>query len=232
MPKLLQPLLAAAITCSLATPALANPYVHGFRHMSQMTAQQPETPPPAPEVQPVPAPGPAPIAQPYPAQPYPAQPQPQQQPYYGPQPYPPQPAPAPYPPPRSRRKGMMVGGWTMLGASYLFTAVTGAIIADVCDNDQPCDRVGYFMLIPVAGPFIAIGPSQTASGSIFLGLSGVVQTAGLIMGIVGTAQFVADGRQQQMVLNNDGVRLTRNLRMNVNSAPRAAGAVLGLHYRF
>lgn len=226
MPKLLQPLLAAVITCSLATPALANPYGHGFRHMAQVTAQDPTTPPPSSEVQPAPAPAPAPIAQPYPAQPY-AQPQPQ--PYYGPQPYPPQPAPA-YEQPRGRRKGMMIGGWTMLGASYLLTAVTGAVLADACPNDRPCDRVGYYMMIPVAGPFIAIGPSQSATGSAFLGLSGLVQTAGLILGIVGTAQFVADGRQQQTVLNNDGFRLTRNLRANINS--RAAGAVLGLHYRF
>lgn len=231
MPKLLSPLLAAAVSLSIATPALASPFASGFRHMSQQSAQDPAAPAPDPNAAPAPAPGPAPVAQPYAG----PQPYPQQQPYYGPQPYGAQPQPQPYPnlpPPRSRRKGMMIGGWTMLGASYLLTAVTGAVIADVCDNDTRCDRVGFYMLIPVAGPFIAIGPAESASGSIFLGLSGVVQTAGLIMGIVGTAQFVADGRQQQTVLNNDGFRITRRLRMNASSTPRTPGGMVGLHYRF
>ena len=219
MRKLLSPILVAALTASLATPALASPYGHVFRHMSQEPAPAPE---PAPE------PGPV-VAQPAPA---PVGPQP----YYEPQPYPVQPAPAPAPAePRGRRKGMMIGGWVMFGSSYLLTALVGAGIADgkgICSDPARCERLGYYMMVPVAGPFMAIGPSNTASGSIFLGLSGIVQTAGLVMGIVGTAQFVADGRRQQMVLNGDGFRLSRNLRMNAGSTPRTPGAMLGLHYRF
>jgi len=187
MSKLLSPIVAAALTCTLATPAIASPFAHGFGHMSQETA-------------PVPAPGPAPVAQPY-TQPYaqPVAPQPvAPQPYYGPQPYPQQPVvygPPPYqgPPPEaapSRRKGMMVGGWTMLGVSYVFTSLTGAIMADVCHSTSPCKRVGYYMLIPVAGPFIAIGPAEKATAKVFLGFTGAIQLAGLIMGIVGTVLLV------------------------------------------
>jgi len=140
------------------------------------------------------------------------------------------------PPPRSPRKGLMIGGWTMLGASWLFTALVGAIISDsktICEDPARCQRLGYYMMIPVAGPFMAIGPSNTATGSIFLGLSGVFQTAGLIMGIAGTAQFAADRRQQQqMVLNHDGLRLTRRgLRINASPSARG-GAMVGLSYRF
>ena len=133
------------------------------------------------------------------------------------------------------RKGLMIGGWTMLGASYLFTALVGAIISDsktICEDPARCQRLGYYMMIPVAGPFIATGPSDSATGSIFLGLTGVIQTAGLIMGIVGTAQFVADGRRNQSVMNSDGFRLTRR-GLRVNASPTArGGAMVGLHYRF
>jgi len=225
MSKFLAPVVAATVTCTLATPVLASPYAHGFKYMAQETA---------------PAPGPAPVAQPAPRQPYPPQPYPPQpvapQPYYGPQPYPQQ---QPYygPPPaeeverpRRRGRGMMVGGWTMLGVSYVFTSLTGAIMADLCKSTAPCRRVGYYMLIPVAGPFIAIGPAQTATGKIFLGFTGAIQAAGLIMGIVGTAQYVADGRQARV--NADGLRVARNLRVNASPTGRHAGAMIDFHYRF
>ena len=236
MSKLLAPFVAATVTCTLATPVLASPYAHGFKYMAQETA---------PAAAPAPAPAPAPVAQPYPPQPYPPQPYPQQpyaaqpvapQPYYGPQPYPQQ---QPYygPPPaqeveapRRRGKGMMVGGWTMLGVSYVFTSLTGAIMADLCKSTAPCRRVGYYMLIPVAGPFIAIGPAESATAKIFLGFTGAIQAAGLIMGIVGTAQYVADGRQAR--INADGFRVARNLRVNASPTGRHAGAMIDFHYRF
>lgn len=227
LPAAFTTVLASALALSIAAPAAASPYGHVFRNMAQE--------PVSGEVQPTPtpAPGPAPIAQPY-ANP---QPYPGPQPYAEPQPYPPAyPGPAPAAEaPRSRRKGLMIGGWTMLGASYLFTALVGAIISDsktICEDPARCQRLGYYMMIPVAGPFIATGPSNTATGSIFLGLVGVVQTAGLIMGIAGTAQFVADGRRNQTVMNNDGFRLTRRgLRVNASPTTRG-GAMVMLNYRF
>ncbi len=225
IPAVLTSVLASALALSIAAPAAASPYGHVLRSMSQE---------PGPTAV---APAPAPVAQPYPApQPYPGpQPYATASPYPEPQPYAPGPAPM-APPPRSPRKGLMIGGWTMLGASWLFTALVGAIISDsktICEDPARCQRLGYYMMIPVAGPFMAIGPSNTATGSIFLGLSGVFQTAGLIMGIAGTAQFAADRRQQQqMVLNHDGLRLTRRgLRINASPSARG-GAMVGLSYRF
>lgn len=228
MPSL-SPVLAALVSFTIATPVLASPIAHGLPAMAQETAPAPA---PGPIVaQPVPAPGP--VAQP---QPYPPQPQP----YYGPQPapqpyYATEPAPV-YAGPKKRRKGMMVGGWVMLGGSYLFTALTGAIIADgkgVCSEPERCNRVGTYMLIPVAGPFIAIGPSNTAVGSFFLGFAGLTQVAGLVMGIAGTAMYVADGRAQEMAfMNRDGLRLTRRLRLNASPSARYDGGMLGLNYRF
>ena len=226
IPAVFTSMLASVLALSIAAPAAASPYGHVFRNMTQEPAPGEVAPAPAP------APGPAPVAQPY-ANP---QPYPGPQPYANPQPYPPYPGPAPAPEaPRSRRKGLMIGGWTMFGVSYLLTALIGAVISDsktICADPARCQRLGYYMMIPVAGPFIATGPSNTATGSIFLGLVGVAQTAGLVMGIVGTAQFVADGRRHQSVMNNDGFRLTRR-GLRVNASPTArGGAMVGLHYRF
>lgn len=220
--SVLASVLASSLALTIAAPAAASPYGHVFRNMTQEPAPGEVAPAPAP------APGPAPVAQPY------ANPQPY--PYANPQPYPPYPGPAPAPEaPRSRRKGLMIGGWTMFGVSYLLTALIGAVISDsktICADPARCQRLGYYMMIPVAGPFIATGPSNTATGSIFLGLVGVAQTAGLVMGIVGTAQFVADGRRHQSVMNNDGFRLTRRgLRVNASPTTRG-GAMLSLNYRF
>lgn len=224
-------LLASVLALSIAAPAAASPYGHVFRNMTQEPVAPDVAPAPAPAPAPTSAPAPGPYANP---QPYPAQPQPypaNPQPYADPNDNNGYPAPAT----RSRRKGMMIGGWTMLGASYLFTALIGAIISDsktICEDPARCQRLGYYMMIPVAGPFIATGPSDSATGSIFLGLTGVIQTAGLILGIVGTAQFVADGRRNQSVMNNDGLRLTRR-GLRVNATPTArGGAMVGLNYRF
>jgi hypothetical protein len=234
-------LLTAALSLTLATPALASPFGHVLPAMAQQpgpTAQPVAQPQPYPQPQPQPVAQPQPYPQPQPqpvAQPQPY-PQPQPQPYYAPQPYPPQPAPY-APPPPTRRRALMVGGWSLLAGSYLFTALIGAVVSDTkqwaCPEQERCNRIGTYMLIPVAGPFIAIGPSESAVGSFFLGFAGIAQTAGLIMGIAGTAQFVADGRrQQQMALNADGFRLSKRLRINAAPTARYDGGMLRFNYRF
>lgn len=231
--KLLSPVLAAIFVATSAAPALASPYARSTANLAlrTATAQDPSAPPPV-ETQPQPygTPQPAPQPQPY------AQPQPY--PYAQPQPYPyaqPQPYAEPPPPPRKRRAGLMISGWVMFGASYIGTAAIGAGLVDAngfaCADDYArCHAVGRYMLIPVIGPFLAIGPSESALGSIGLVFAGLVQTAGLAMGIAGTAMFVADGKAQRQALNQDGLRLTKRLRMN--ASPRIGGATLGLNMRF
>jgi hypothetical protein len=129
----------------------------------------------------------------------------------------------------------MISGWVMFGVTYLGTAAIGAGLVDAngyaCRDDYArCHAVGRYMLIPVAGPFIAVGPSESALGSIFLVFAGIAQTAGLAMGIAGTAMYVADGKAQRQVLNADGLRLTK--RMRLNAGTRLGGATLGLNMRF
>jgi len=239
--KLLCPALAAIIVATSASPALASPYARDVPNLAMRTADvdaqdvaaQPQ-PQPQPQPYAQPQPQPQPYAQP---QPYPyAQPQPY--PYAQPQPYPyaqPGPYQEPPPPPRRRRSGMMISGWVVFGVSYIFSAAIGAGLVDAhgyfCRDDYArCHAVGRYMLIPVAGPFIAIGPSDSALGSVSLAFAGLAQTAGLVMGIVGTAMFVADGKAQRQAFNADGFRLSKRLRMN--AGPRLGGATLSLNMRF
>ncbi len=222
---------AVVVSFGLSTPAFANPVARGLPAQALQPADvavEVETGPAPAEPQPAP---PQPYAQPYagPApQPYYDQPGPQ--PYYGP------PGPQPYqepPQPPKRRKGMMIAGWSLLAGSYIFTAVVGAVISDaksLCGDPERCRRLGNYMLIPVAGPFMAIGPSQTATGSATLGFVGLVQTAGLIMGIAGTVMFVADGKAHRQAFNRDGLRLGKRLRLQ--AGPTYDGASMGLRYRF
>lgn len=194
--------------------------------------------------EPAPAPAPAPAPQPYAGQPTPA-PQPYADP--GPQPYA-QPGPAPYaqpgpyqpPPPQQRRrgKGMMIGGWTLFGASYLTTAMIGAIISDTtstCDNvtgeDDICNRHrGAALFVPVVGPLIGIRSfDETAIGAMFGVVSFLAQSAGLAMGIAGTVLFVRDGKQRRAA-QQAGLHLGRGV--HLRAAPRLDGATLDLSYRF
>ena len=62
---------------------------------------------------------------------------------------------------------------------------------------------------------------------------GLIQLAGLTMGIVGTVQFVRDGREPRHV-GIDGLKLGRrgNLRLNAQPTRFLDGGTLQLGYRF
>ncbi len=169
--------LVAVLGCTLAAPASASPFAHAFKSMSQGPAPAPTAPAPV-------APGPI-VARPYEGpvvQPYPLQ-------YAGP-------PPAPTPPNRS----LMISGWALLGASYAVTALVGAGIADGrqrCHDPARCERVGYSLLIPLAGPFMAIEPAEHDLAEIFLGFGGVIQVAALIQAIAGTALFIGQSNRRR-----------------------------------
>ena len=126
-----------------------------------------------------------------------------------------------------RRKGLMIAGMTIFGASYLPTAFTGAQIYDWCSNNKTgadrksCRETGQLLMIPVAGPFMAINDADNATEGYFLALTGAVQTAGLLMGVIGTAQYMRDGRRNDRI-NAQGVRVAKGLRVGAGS----------LNYRF
>jgi hypothetical protein len=91
------------------------------------------------------------------------------------------------------RVGLIVGGAVTFGVTYLLTALSGAIVADVgsipatgcktaCSSAKP-------LLIPLAGPWIVLPnvTNSTATGSFFLVIDGLVQAAGIGMIIGGIA---------------------------------------------
>jgi hypothetical protein len=196
-----------SISVSLPSIALAGP--------PELPPEQPVAPAPAPEpapvmVQPAPQPQPAPAPQPAPQpgweQPG-AQPQPQPQPTWGPPPPTYQPMPQPQPlPPRgpnpNRGLGLMIAGFSVFGFSYLLTAVGGAVSID---SGSP--EIGQPLFIPIAGPFIAGSRQSSATLGLGLGFVGVIQLAGLGMGVGGAAVFGSARRKARLSASAGGLQL-------------------------
>ena len=124
-------------------------------------------------------------------------------PVYGPQPYGPQPysaridapeeisdfddtRPVPYGYTKvSRaRKGLIIGGAVTLGSVYLFTTFVAAVADDINKADGSTADVTP-LYVPVVGPFLEIGQTNSSTARFYLTLSGLGQTAGAIMLIYG-----------------------------------------------
>lgn len=231
---------AAALAVTLACPEVfASPWGHVPSNLAfRSSAQQPTETTVVVESGPAPA-APPPVA-PAPAQPYadPAAPVVAEgpQPYADPGSQPTAVAYAPPPPmPRKRRKGLMVGGWVMFGSSYLATAFVAAIVHDTCNltRNPNCKNAAAFSLIPAIGPFMAIPYMETdaITPKALMAFPALVQIAGLTMGIIGTVQFVRDGREPRYV-GVDGLKLGNKLRLGVAPTRYLDGGTLTLGARF
>lgn len=214
--------LAVGLTISWSVPAVAlaaPPALPEEQPATQPAPAQPAAEQPVavqPAAQPAPAaqpqPQPQPAAQP---QPQPTQPQPQGQPqviYQQPPPptYQQQPQPVPPPQPvqptynRNRGLGMTVAGFSIFGVSYLISAISATVAIDTGDPQ----RLGRPLLIPVAGPFISAARSPSATLGFGLGFVGVIQLAGLGMGIGGAVMLGKARRNApQMSFTPGGVKL-------------------------
>ncbi len=112
------------------------------------------------------------------------------------------PAPIAPPPPRvnpNRGLGLTVAGFSMFGVSYLITAASGTVAIDAGSPE-----VGRPLLIPVAGPFIAATRVGTATGGFGLAFVGVVQLAGLAMGIAGSVKLAKSRREARFAASSGG----------------------------
>lgn len=162
--------LALALALALPAPALATP--------PEQTTTDPAVAPTDPNTQPQPQPY-DPAAQPYvdPA----TQPQPVPAPVYAQPQYPPVPPP---PPNRNRGLGLMIAGISVFSISYLISVGAGVIMIDA-NNPE----IGRPLLIPVAGPFVAIGRAGSATAGLGLAFAGIAQLAGFGMGVGGGVWF-------------------------------------------
>jgi hypothetical protein len=197
-------------TMSHSTGRSLTSFVLGFTLVVPATASAGQ-----PDASTTTAPAVAPAPQPDPAlQPQPA-PQPQPDPGLQPQPDPSagavpapvyQPAPAqpgPQPlPNRNRGLGLMISGFSVFSIAYIISAVTGVIMIDT-NNEE----IGRPLLIPVAGPFIAINRTRTALGGFGLGFVGIVQLAGFGMGVGGAVMFGRARHQAQLSAGPGGLQL-------------------------
>jgi hypothetical protein len=150
------------------------------------------------------------------------------------------------PPPPRRRKGLMIGGWTAFGTIYLVTAaVTGIVVGldgydpypSPCTEDSPCypdpgiPRAIRRMYVPVIGPFLALPVGDSHRERFQIVLPGVLQLVALSLAIVGTVQFVRDGRARR-VADVDGLKLGKRLRLGVTPTRFLDGGALTLGGRF
>jgi hypothetical protein len=114
----------------------------------------------------------------------------------------PQPQPLPPKGPNPNRGlGMTIAGFSIFGVTYLITAVSATAMID---SGSP--EIGRPLLIPVVGPFIAAGKQSYATIGFGLAFTGVIQLAGLGMG-VGGAVMLGSARHKAR-LSADGGGLT------------------------
>jgi hypothetical protein len=164
----------------------------------------------------------------YPQQAYPQQAYPQQ--YQGyPQQYPQtvyvtQPV---KPRPPQPRRTLMVAGISVLLASYGVAVISGAALVD----SHCCSDVGWSLLIPVAGPYIAAGEALQGKG--LLVLLGTVQVIGVGLTIAGGVQYAltksAASQAQASALRLD-LRHGRDLSFDVSTSPRMMGPNMKLRF--
>ena len=116
------------------------------------------------------------------------------------------------------RKGLIIGGAVTLGATYLATAFIGAVAADFLKAEGSNTSVAPVFL-PVAGPFLEIGQTDSAIARFYLAVSGLGQTAGAIMLLYGITS------SRTVLVRNDQLIVTSVAPL---IAPGAAGlAVVG-----
>ena len=91
---------------------------------------------------------------------------------------------------------MMIAGIALFGATYIFPAMVGVVLAS--ETRDTCDcRDGYRMLIPVAGPLTLLhsdGDYRALNGLLIT--DAVLQGAGLVLTIFGIMRYIASGHEE------------------------------------
>ena len=102
---------------------------------------------------------------------------------------------------------MGISGYTMFGTSYLVSALIGTISLDVASNVGGSGTYGRRMLIPVAGPFMAIPRADSATGGLFTAMVGVIQLGGLVLGTAGVVKYKRADRKLRLSADAGGIKL-------------------------
>lgn len=100
------------------------------------------------------------------------------------------------------RKGLIIGGAVALGATYLFTAFVGAVADDINKADGTNANVAP-LFVPVVGPFLELGETDSSIARFYLTVSGLGQTAGAIMLVYGlTSPRTSLVRNDQLIVTS------------------------------
>ncbi len=92
---------------------------------------------------------------------------------------------------RNRFRGMMISGFTILGAVYGGSVLVGALAIDLSrdDDDDRQLRYGRRMFVPLGGPFAAAPVSRSATLGVLTVAAGAGQILGLSLGIAGAVKL-------------------------------------------
>jgi hypothetical protein len=82
------------------------------------------------------------------------------------------------------RTGLVVGGALLFGIPYLLSAWSAAIGDDVTRGTNQSNGAAA-LYIPILGPFITMGQTDSSSARYFLAVDGIAQSAGAFMFIYG-----------------------------------------------
>jgi len=129
------------------------------------------------------------------------------------------------------KKGLVIGGAITFGCMYLFSVIAGAAMDDTnkrytfsssgsSTTSGGAENSGTFLYIPVAGPFLQMTRTETATGNVFLAIDGIAQAAGATMLIVGLTS------PKTVLIRNDlaEVKVTP-MRMGMNGSGTGLGLV-------
>jgi len=91
----------------------------------------------------------------------------------------------------NRFKGIMISGFTTLGAVYGVSVLIGALSIDFArdDDNERQRQYGRRMMIPLGGPFAAAPVSRSATLGVLTVAAGLGQLLGLSMGIAGAVKL-------------------------------------------
>ncbi|WP_181197496.1 hypothetical protein [Enhygromyxa salina] len=115
------------------------------------------------------------------------------------------PQPQPAPPPglnKNRGLGLTIAGFSIFGVTYLISAISATALIDTGFTET-----GRPMLIPAVGPFIAASRQSSATLGFGLAFTGVIQIAGLGMGIGGAVMLGGARKRAQLSAAPGGLQL-------------------------
>lgn len=110
------------------------------------------------------------------------------------------------------RRGFVVGGAVTFGVMYLLTAFGASVASDVGGGANA-------LYIPVLGPFIQMGNSDSSTGKFLLAVDGAAQAAGAAMLIYGIAS------PKTVLVRNDLGMTTHVVPMRMGNGGTGVGLV-------